>query len=100
MTVSLTAVLIAAVVLLNVMFSTLAYHFSWFIDMTADKLYSVSDLCIELLADAIDEENALRAKNGEEALQAEILFASDYNQFEKGSIGSYIYNTADRKSVV
>ena len=94
MTVSLTAVLIAAVVLLNVMFSTLAYHFSWFIDMTADKLYSVSDHCIELLADAIDEENALRAKNGEEALQAEILFASDFNQFEKGSIGSYIYNTA------
>lgn len=94
MTVSLTVVLIAAVVLLNVMFSTLAYHFSWFVDMTADKLYTVSDHTLSLLTDAIDEENAQRASEGQEPLQAEILFCSDFNQFEKGSIESYIYNTA------
>ncbi len=94
LTVSLTVVLVAAVVLLNVMFSTLAYHYSWFIDMTAEKIYSVSDECKTLIGEVIDKENSRRAAVGEEPLRLEILFASDYNAFEQGSTGDYIYNTA------
>ncbi|MBQ7338462.1 MAG: Gldg family protein [Clostridia bacterium] len=94
LTVSLTVVLIAAVVLLNVMFSTLAYHYSWYIDMTAEKVYSVSDECKALIGGVIDKENDRRAAAGMEELQLEILFASDYNAFEQGSTSSYIYNTA------
>lgn len=94
LTVSLTVVLLAAVILLNVMFSTLAYHYGWFIDMTAEKIYSVSDECKRLIGQVIDEENDRRAAAGEEALQLEILFASDFNTFQKGDTTDYIYNTA------
>lgn len=94
LTISLTVVLIAAVVLLNAMFSTLAHHYSWFIDMTAEKVYSVSDECKKLIGQVIDKENDRRKQSGEEALTLEILFASDYNTFEKGSTGDYIYNSA------
>lgn len=94
LTVSLTVVLIAAVVLLNAMFSTLAYHYSWFIDMTAEKVYSVSDECKTLIGEVIDKENSRRSAAGEQPLQLEILFASDYTTFSQGSTGDYIYNTA------
>ena len=94
LTISLTVTLIAAVVLLNAMFSTLAYHYSWFIDMTAEKVYSVSDECKKLIGQVIDKENDRRAQAGEEELQLEILFASDFSTFTKGSTGDYIYNSA------
>ena len=72
MTVSLTITLIAALVLLNVIFTALAGYYSWYIDMTADKLYSVSDLCHELLSDAFDKAGA----DGE-PVKAEIIFCED-----------------------
>ncbi len=90
MTVSLTVTLIAALVLLNIIFSTLASRFSWYIDMTPDKLYSVSDLCRELIRDSVD---AAEAKDGQ-PVKAEIIFCEDYRSYEQGSTGSYIYNTA------
>lgn len=88
MTVSLTATLIAALVLLNIIFSTLAHHRGWYIDMTPDKLYSVSDLCHELLEDSFEEAE----EEGE--VKAEIIFAQNYNTYEVGSVGRYIVDTA------
>ena len=89
MTVSLTVTLIAALVLLNVIFTSLAGYYSWYIDMTADKLYSVSDLCRELLDEAIE-----KAEESGEPVKAEIIFCEDYREYEKGDVGHYIYTTA------
>lgn len=94
LTVSLTVVLIAAVVLFNVMFSTLARHYSWYIDMTAEKIYSVSDECKALIGQVIDEENDRRAAQGLDPLQIELTFAADLQQIQEGATTSYIYNTA------
>ncbi len=88
MTVSLTATLIAALVLLNIIFSTLAQHRGWYIDMTPDRLYTVSDLCHELLEDSFEEAE----EEGE--VKVEIIFAQNYNAYEVGSVGRYIVDTA------
>lgn len=95
LTVSLTVVLIAAVVLLNAMFYTLARHYSWYIDMTAEKIYSVSEDCKTLVGQMIDQENDRRAAAGLEPLQIELLFASEKSQVLEGATTSYMYNTAN-----
>ena len=90
MTVYLTVTLIAALVLLNVIFYALAGYYGWYVDMTPEKVYSVSDLCESLLEDAIaDAEEA-----SGERVKAEIIFCEDYRDYKKGSAGHYIYNTA------
>jgi hypothetical protein len=90
LTVALTVTLVAAVVLLNVIFSTLAGRYAWYIDMTPEHLYSVSDDCHELLEDAITR---AESENGKD-VRVNIIFAEDYTKYEPGSVGSYIYNTA------
>ena len=48
--VALTVLIIAAVVILNVIASALAERYSWmYLDMTAEGLYTLSDDCIDLL---------------------------------------------------
>ena len=90
MTVYLTVTLIAALVLLNVIFYALAGYYGWYVDMTPEKVYSVSELCESLLEDAIaDAEEA-----SGERVKAEIIFCEDYRDYQKGSAGHYIYNTA------
>ncbi len=90
MTVYLTVALIAALVLFNAIFSALARYYTWYIDMTPDQLYSITDACRDQLQDAIDkaeEETGAPVK-------ATIYFCEDYSKYEKGSVGYYIYNTA------
>ncbi|MBE6611735.1 MAG: hypothetical protein E7632_04525 [Ruminococcaceae bacterium] len=55
MSVIMTTVVIAAVVIVNVIFSALAYNKNWYIDMTKDKLYGLSDAGREML-DTIDHD--------------------------------------------
>lgn len=90
MTVYLTVTLIAALVLLNVIFYALAGYYGWYVDMTPEKVYSVSDLCQDLLSDAIEDAE----KAAGEKVKAEIIFCEDYRNYEKGKPGHYIYNTA------
>lgn len=90
MTVYLTVALITALILLNAIFSALANYKSWYVDMTAERLYSVSDLCYDLLDDAIADAE----KQHGQSVKAEIIFCEDYRNYEKGSVGHYIYTTA------
>ncbi len=90
MTVYLTVTLIAVLVLLNIIFSALANYYTWYIDMTPEKLYSVTDLCRSLLGDAIDDAE----EQSDRSVKLEIIFCEDYREYEKGEAGHYIYNTA------
>ena len=65
--VALTVLIIAAVVILNVIASALATRFSWmYLDMTAEGLYTLSDDCIDLLersfVDIVNERKALNVE--------------------------------------
>lgn len=90
LTVALTVTLVAAVVLLNVIFSTLANRYAWYIDMTPEHLYSISDDCHQMLDEALTRAEQERGED----VKVNIIFAEDYTKYEPGSVGSYIYNTA------
>ncbi len=56
---ALTALIIVAVMIVNVGFSALSARYSWYADMTPDKLYTITDDCMELL------------RNGDEVFDSE-----------------------------
>lgn len=78
--VAFTAAFIAALVILNVVFSALADKFLWYIDMTSETLYTLSDECVDLLDD-IDKE-------------VTILFCDDPDNLEASDTTRLVYNTA------
>ena len=47
----LTALIIAVVIIVNVIFTALAQKFMWYADLTPDLMFTVSDECIALLRD-------------------------------------------------
>lgn len=107
---ALTAFIIAAVVLLNVLFMALASSNRWYIDMTTDALYSLSDECRDLVKNAIEGENGVNAQRekynkdnglnpGDEGYQEEakvtIYFCDDPDILSNtNDYMRYVYNTA------
>lgn len=57
----LSTVVIAAVVVVNVIFSALAYNKNWYIDLTKEQIYGLSDAGRELL-DTIDPETQIKVR--------------------------------------
>lgn len=57
LSVAQTALLLAAVIILNVIIYTLADKFRWYIDMTEGQVYSLSDAAKDILSDVEDEVN-------------------------------------------
>lgn len=55
---ALTVVIIAAVILLNVIFTALSEKFVWYIDMTSEEIYTLTDEAKELLDEAFYEKDA------------------------------------------
>ena len=58
MSVLITALVIAAVVLFNVIFSALASKYLWYIDLTREGIYTLSDNCIDLIEDTFRKVDA------------------------------------------
>lgn len=100
---SLTAGVIAAVLLLNVLFSFLCTENRWFIDMTAGHydnegnteyygLYTLSDQAEQLLGDTIKSANASRAEN--DPVKVDIIFCADPDVLCSNKLMRYLYYTA------
>lgn len=73
----------AVVVVFNIIFSALANRYMWYIDMTTESVFSLSEPAKEILSD-IDEE-------------VNIYFTSDPDELMNGTNGQwakYVYNTA------
>ena len=78
-----TCAFIAVVVVFNIIFSALANRYMWYIDMTTESVFSLSEPAKEILSD-IDEE-------------VNIYFTSDPDELMNGTNGQwakYVYNTA------
>ena len=54
--VAITALIIAAIIIFNVAFSLLTERFRWYIDLTPDLHFTISEECIELIKES-DESN-------------------------------------------
>ncbi len=115
-----TAVLIAAIILFNVIFSALSSKFTWYADLTPDLLFTLSDKCIDLIrngdeefeessspiemVDKIREENKkYNAENNltegmadyrDENIMINLIFCDDPDAWQKDSSLKYVYNTA------
>ena len=51
--VALTAVIVAVIVLLNVIITSLASKFFWYIDMTPNAIYSLTDECLNAVNNGV-----------------------------------------------
>lgn len=115
-----TAVIIAAIILFNVIFSALSQKFTWYADLTPDLLFTLSDECIDLIRNGDDEfENSsspiemvdkIRAENKQynadnglsegmegyrdENIMINLIFCDDPDVWQNDSMMSYVYNTA------
>ncbi len=78
-----TVAFIAIVVIFNVIFTALARKYNWYIDLTAEQVYTLSEEAKELLSDVPED--------------VDIIFASDPDVLMNGTNSSYtrmIYTTA------
>ncbi len=78
--VMLTAAFITVIIVSNVVFSAFSAKFRWYIDMTPESLFTLSDECVEVLKDVKDE--------------VRILFCSDPDTLNDTDTSRLVYNTA------
>ncbi len=94
LSVALTICVVAVVVMVNVIFQTLAMRYSWFIDMTASGTFTLSDDCRDYVADSIipliDADNASLS----EKQKIRIIFCDDKAAWEEQPVQQYLLNTA------
>lgn len=78
-----TIAFIAIVVIINIIFTALSSKYMWYVDMTSDQVFSLSDEAKDILSDITDEVN--------------IYFASEPDVLMNGTNSSfmrYVYTTA------
>lgn len=92
--VALTAAVIAAVILLNVGFGVLADRGLWMIDLTSEKMYTLTDETVDMLTGTFDQVNGQRRANGEEDVEVDIIFCADPDLIKGNEKMRYIYYTA------
>ncbi len=108
----LTALIIAAIIIINVIFGALAQKFMWYADLTPDLMFTVSDECISLLRDGdtkfkdstkspIQMVDEIRAEKlaadpsfDTSSVKINIIFCTDPDTLGDNAIQRYVYNTA------
>ena len=111
-TAALTALIIAGIIIVNVIFSALAGKFLWYTDLTPELLFTLSDDCITLLRDGdpeypdalspIEKLDEIRAEKRaedsnfkDEDLMIDIIFCDDPDVWKySNDLQRYVYDTA------
>lgn len=108
----LTALIIAAVIVVNVIFSALSEKFLWYADLTPPLLFTLSDNCIDLLEKG-DEEfesasttetiDAIRAEKKaedsgfkDEDLMIRLIFCDTEAAWKESTMRLYVHQTAEQ----
>jgi len=112
--IALTAGVVVAVLLFNVLFSALAGSGLWFIDLTTYErtktvtnangervkvpeyyeMYTLTQGCIDLLDNAFAEVITERQQKGEDGVKVELIFCEDPDNLLSVSSSRYVYLTA------
>ena len=77
---ALSILLIAAIILVNVIFSMLADKYLWYVDMTKADLYTLSDACFDLLSNVTED--------------VTIYFCDQPDNLEDNTTQRYVHHTA------
>ncbi len=91
---SLIALVLVAVLLLNAGMTVLCRRFLLYSDMTGDKLYTITDVTIDRLAETFDKVNEERRQSGEEDVSVDIIFCADPDMIVANEQMRYVYYTA------
>ncbi len=107
---ALTALIIAVIIIVNVIFSALTQKFMWYVDLTPELLYSLSDEALTLIekgddkfdtlspiemVDSIREEKkAENADFDDRSLMINIYFCDDPDNINSNSTQRYVHHTA------
>ena len=115
---ALTALIMAAIIVINVIFSLCVERFSWYIDLTPDLHFTISEECFELLGAKADDDtltpiemlDKFRADNKayntehsltpdseeyrDENVKVTILFGMESDQLIADEITNYVYRNA------
>lgn len=78
-----TAAFIAIVVVFNVIFTSLAGKYMWYIDMTSDEVFTLSEKAVEMISDVTAEVNIYFAA------EPDVLMTGTYSVYTR-----YVYQTA------
>lgn len=90
--VAITVLLIVAVILVNVIVTALSSKYLWYVDMTKESMFTVSDPCFALL-DETFETLASRDPSGQEP-KIVIKFCDAYDNLINGPYSKYVLTTA------
>ena len=107
----LTALIIAIVLVVNIIFSALAQKLIWYADLTPEMLFTLSENCVTLLEEGdskfenstsmverIDEDRAARREADpdfeDEDLMVTLIFCDDPDKWEANAYMRYVYETA------
>ncbi len=111
-TFALTALIIAMVIVVNVIFSALSQKFLWYTDLTPDHLFTVSDACFDVIRNGdqgfeestspIEKVNEIRAEKqaadpnfDPSSMKINIIFCDDRDKWNAdNTTAQYIYYTA------
>lgn len=94
LSVVITALVIAAVILVNVIVTSLSNKYNWPTDMTQEGLYSLSDACYDLLDETFEKVSADRAEKGEPEVKVVIKFCDALDDLMSGTYSRYVAETA------
>ena len=94
MSVAITALVIAAVIILNVIFSIMSSANGWFVDLTTERLYTLSDTCVDLLDNTFDKIAEERKAEGAEPLKVKIKFCDLEDNIMASTAQRYVLITA------
>ena len=90
--VGVTAAVIAAVLLINILVSALCSHNRWFLDMTTEPLYTLTEDGKSLMASTIESANATRP--ADQPVKVDIIFCADPDMLYGNNMMRYVYYTA------
>ena len=101
----ISAAVVVAVILLNVLASVLGDARLWYIDLTQNRyqsqkytMYTLSDECAELVGEEavpmVESINAEKAAAGEDAIKVNIVFCADKDVIEGDTMMRYVSYTA------
>ncbi|MBR4873090.1 MAG: Gldg family protein [Clostridia bacterium] len=95
MSVLITALVIAAVILFNVIFSALAAKYLWYVDLTREGIYTLSDQAIDLIDETFKTVEERRENAGEtEPVKVTIKFCDLEDNIMESTSSRYVLMTA------
>ena len=108
MSLFLTALIIAVIIIVNVIFSALAQKFAWYGDLTPPLLFTLSDECIDLIKNGdaeyanstkspiemVDQVRAENAGTENADMKIKIIFCDEVDKVKANSAQNYVFETA------